>query len=61
MKIFALSGDLPVAVEIVDTIEKLQDFAGRVNELMDQSKKGGLVILHEVDILRYEMGEKYKK
>jgi hypothetical protein len=61
MKIFALSGDLPVAVEIVDTVEKLDTFAARINELMDQSKKGGLVTFQEVDILRYEKGEKYRQ
>lgn len=60
MKIFALSGDLPVSIEIVDTVEKLDEFATRVNEIMDQSKKGGLIIFQEADILRYEVGEKYR-
>lgn len=61
MKIFALSGDLPVSIEITDSVEKLDQFAERVNELMDQSKKGGLVTFQEVDVLRYAVGEKYKK
>ena len=61
MKIFALSGDLPVVIEVVDTVEKLDVFAARVNEIMDISKKGGLVIFQEIDVLRYEVGEKYKK
>jgi len=60
MKIFALSGDMPVSVEIVDTIEKLDEFAAKVNELMDAGKKGGLVTFQEVDVLRYEVGEKYR-
>jgi uncharacterized protein len=60
MKIFALSGDLPVAIEIVDTIEKLDEFAARVNKIMEQSQKGGLVTFLEVDVLRYEKGEKYR-
>lgn len=60
MKIFALSSDMPVAVEVVDTIEKLDAFTARVNKLMDQSKKGGLVTFQEVDVLRYEVGEKYR-
>jgi PII-like signaling protein len=60
MKIFALSGDMPVSVEIVDTVEKLDDFAAKVNELMDAGKKGGLVTFQEVDVLRYEVGEKYR-
>ncbi len=60
-KIFALSGDLPVSIEITDTEEKLKAFAKRINELMDQSKKGGLVTFQEVQVWRYEKGEKYKK
>ena len=60
MKIFALSGDLPVIIEIVDNIEKLDAFVPRLNEIMDLSKKGGLVTFQEIDVLRYERGEKYK-
>ena len=61
MKIFALSGDLAVIVEIVDNIEKLDEFAKKVNELMDLSKKGGLVTFQELDVIRYISGEKYRK
>jgi uncharacterized protein len=60
-KIFALSGDLPVVVEIVDNIEKLDEFAKTVNELMDLSKKGGLVTFQEVAVIRYISGEKYRR
>jgi len=59
-KIFALSGDLPVIVEIVDNIEKLDEFAKKVNELMDLSKKGGMVTFQEADVIRYISGEKYR-
>jgi PII-like signaling protein len=60
MKIFALSSDLPVVIEIIDNIGKLDEFAKRVNELLDQSQKGGLVTFQEIDVVRYEKGEKYK-
>ena len=60
MKIFALSNDMPVAIEIIDNKDILNEFLKTVNELMDKSKKGGLVTFHEVDVLRYEVGEKYK-
>lgn len=60
LKIFALSSDLPVVIEIVDNIEKLDEFVIRVNELLNQSKKGGLITFQEVSVLRYESGEKYK-
>jgi len=60
MKIFALSEDMPVSVEIVDTKENIDEFAGKVTKLMEKSKRGGLVTYQEVDVLRYEVGEKYK-
>ncbi len=59
-KIFALSGDMPVSIEITDNVEKLNEFLVTINELLDQCKKGGLVTFQEVDVLRYEMGEKYR-
>lgn len=61
MKIFALSSDLPVLIEIIDEIEKLDQFAKRVNELMEHSKRGGLITFQELDVVRYERGEKYRK
>jgi uncharacterized protein len=61
MKIFALSSDMPVVIEVVDTVEKLDHFAARIHKMMDQSKKGGLVTFQEVDVLRYEEGEKYRQ
>lgn len=60
MKIFALSTDMPVLIEIVDNIEALDEFAKKVNQLMDKSKKGGLITFQEVSVIRYEKGEKYK-
>lgn len=60
-KIFALSADMPVTIEIIDNKERLDEFLKTVNALMDQSKKGGLIAFQEVDVLRYEVGEKYRK
>ncbi|HSH20004.1 MAG TPA: DUF190 domain-containing protein [Draconibacterium sp.] len=60
LKIFALSDDLPVVIEIIDNIEILDEFTKKVNLLMDQSKKGGLITFQEINVIRYEKGEKYK-
>jgi len=60
LKIFALSEDMPVLIEIVDNIEVLDEFTRKVNTLMDKSKKGGLITFQEIDVIRYEKGEKYK-
>lgn len=60
LKIFALSSDMPVVIELVDNVEKLDEFVVRANELMDESKKGGLITFEEISVLRYERGEKYR-
>lgn len=59
MKIFALSGDLPMIVEIIDSLKNLEKFIPVLNHLMDESKKGGLVTLQPLDVLRYRTGQKY--
>lgn len=61
MKIFALSSDLPVVIEIIDTIEKLDKFTEKVNKLLDNCKKGGLVTFQELSVVRYVKGEKYRE
>jgi len=60
MKIFALSSDLPVIIEIVDSRENIENFLPLLNQLMDHSRKGGLVTLQPVEIFRYSTGEKYR-
>jgi len=60
MKIFALSNDLPVVVEIIDNVEKLDEFTTTVHKIMDASKRGGMITFQELSVLRYEKGEKYK-
>jgi len=61
MKIFALSNDLPVVIEIIDAIEKLDEFTEKVNKLLNASKKGGLITFQELSVVRYEKGEKYRE
>ena len=60
MKIFALSGDLPVIIEIIDNIDKLNEFTPVIQELMNLSKKGGMITMQENSVLRYAAGEKYR-
>jgi len=60
MKIFALSNDMPVIIEIVDNMEKLDAFVPVLNQLMDKGKRGGMITFEEIDVLRYQPGEKYK-
>lgn len=59
MKIFALSSQLPVVIEIVDKEPIIRKFAERVNELIAVSGKGALVTIQTVEVLEYRAGEKY--
>jgi uncharacterized protein len=59
LKIFALSGDLPMIIEIVDREEKIESFLPVVDGLLDKSGKGGLVTLEEIEVYRYKKGKKY--
>jgi len=60
MKIFALSNDLPVVIEIVDNIDKLDEFVKKINQIMEASQRGGMVTFQELSVLRYEKGKKYR-
>jgi uncharacterized protein len=60
IKIFALSGDLPIVVEIIDSMEKLRKFSEIVDRMLDAGKKGGLMILTPVEVMKYQPGEKYR-
>ena len=47
--LLSLSEDLPVAIVIVDASERIEEFLPQLDELVT----GGLVILDDVDVIRY--------
>jgi uncharacterized protein len=52
-RILSLSEDLPVIVLIVDTEERVRAFLPQLDELVTE----GMVILDEVEVIRYAEGE----
>jgi uncharacterized protein len=48
-RLLSLSEDLPVAIVIVDTTERIESFLPELEELVT----GGLVILDDVEVVRY--------
>lgn len=48
-RLLSLSEDLPVAIVIVDSPERIEEFLPQLDELVT----GGLVILDDVDVIRY--------
>lgn len=49
-KILQLSTDLPLVIEIVDDVEKIEAFL----PLLESMMQGGLIILQEVKVLHYQ-------
>ena len=56
-KLFEISSDLPLIVEIVDTEEKIRDFTKIVEHLFEQTKSGGLIIIEKTEVIRYKAGK----
>jgi PII-like signaling protein len=48
-RILSLSDDLPIAIVIVDTEDKVNDFLPQLDDLIDE----GLVIIDDVEVYRY--------
>lgn len=55
-KLFEISADLPIVVEIVDTEEKIRDFTATVEHLFEETKSGGLITIEKAEVIRYKAG-----
>ena len=52
-KLFSLSEDLPIKIEIIDVAEKIEAFAHIVEKMFEKSNITGLVTLQEITIKHY--------
>ncbi len=52
-KIFEISPDLPVVIEIIDTEEKIKAFIPALNALFERADSGGLVTIERAEIILY--------
>lgn len=57
-KLFEISVDLPLIIEIVDAEDKIREFIKTVEDLFEQTKSGGLITLEKAEIIRYRAGKK---
>lgn len=55
-KILRLSEDLPVAIEIVDTEEKIRAALPHLDALMEEAGGGGLITLEKAEVIKYTHG-----
>ena len=56
-KLFEISSDLPLVIEIVDTEEKIREFTKVVENMFEQTKSGGLITLEKAEVIRYKAGK----
>ena len=56
-KLFEISSDLPLIIEIVDTEEKIKEFTVTVEHLIEASNSGGLITIEKAEVIRYKAGK----
>jgi uncharacterized protein len=52
-KILRLSEDLPLIIEIVDELEKIEMFLPKIHDIFEEANCGGLITLERVDVIKY--------
>lgn len=52
-KLFDISADMPLAIDIVDTEDKIMAFIKNIEQQFEKSNSGGLITLEKVDVIRY--------
>jgi PII-like signaling protein len=56
-KILRLSEDLPLVIELIDTVERIDSFIKVADELFEKSGCGGLITEERAGIIRYTTGK----
>ncbi len=57
-KLFTISQDFPLVVEIVDIENKIRDFIKVVEQMFEESESGGLITVEKAEIIRYKAVKK---
>ncbi|MBK7630056.1 MAG: DUF190 domain-containing protein [Ignavibacteriales bacterium] len=57
-KLLTLSEDLPFIIEIVDTLEKIENFIPTINNIFETANIGGLVTIEKAQIIKYTANKK---
>ena len=52
-KLFEISADLPMIIEIVDTEEKIREFTTTIEHFFKQAKSGGLITIEKAEVIIY--------
>jgi len=58
VKLWDISPDMPVIIEIVDSEEKISAFLPTVKQMFEETLSGGLITLEKVEIILYHSTKK---
>lgn len=56
-KLFDISVDMPIVIEIVDSEEKIRAFIQIVEQLFESTRSGGLITIEKAEVIRYKAGK----
>jgi hypothetical protein len=56
-KILRLSEDLPLVIEIVDEIKKIEEFLPLLDKIFEEAGSGGLITIEKAKIIKYKPGK----
>lgn len=56
-KLFEISSDLPLVIEIVDEEEKIRKFTKTIEHFFEHSNSGGLITIEKAEVIRYKAGQ----
>lgn len=57
-KILTISEDLPLVIEIVDELKKIEDFIPSVAKIFEESNCGGLITMEKAEIIIFRTTKK---
>ncbi|MBZ0199358.1 MAG: DUF190 domain-containing protein [Ignavibacteriaceae bacterium] len=57
-KILRLSEDMPLVIEIVDSVEKIENFIPVINAIFENANCGGLITVEKMQIIKYSADKK---
>jgi PII-like signaling protein len=52
-KILALSCDMPLIIEIVDKIDRIESFLPKLDAIFEEANCGGLVTIEKAEVIKY--------
>jgi PII-like signaling protein len=57
-KFLEMSEDLPLVIEIVDELIKIETFIPTVDKIFEEANCGGLITLEKAEIIKYKINKK---